>query len=136
MKFAIILFLILPAFAFANYMSISDFQSCQINSPSTVFLIQSTCEKEKGEQCAALPPDINCADFDLIDGEFVYNSDKAFARKLKEKAEQDAAQADRLTRKSAKERLKSLKLKGTTAAQIRNEVEAALLDIVKLLPEE
>lgn len=113
MKTLILLFLI-SLNAFAN------------SAPESIVRAMINGEQVPGKDCKEVPEErcINFAglelrDHDLIDGQLVANPDKKFARELKEKNEKEAA-------KAKDDKCKSFSFKGTTIAQLRQELNESL----------
>lgn len=97
--------------------------ACRNQLPESEVIKALNLEPNAGSKsCADLPEEkcvcydgIDWRDAELIDGELVHNSDKAFAREL---AEENAEKA----RKEKEEKCKNFSFKGTTIAQLRTEL--------------
>jgi hypothetical protein len=114
MKYLFLLLISLPSFACMNSISPSDLKkvvesgSYQVAETLTYRGVDAVCIDDK-----------NLLEHDLIDGELIYNSDKAFAKENSEKAARDAEIVKR-------DKCKSFSFKGKTIAELRQELNESL----------
>lgn len=116
MKYLIILFLSINT-AFACQLSIPERDITRfLNPPVSGHYLK--CEDYPEDKCVCVES-VDPYATDLIDGELVYNADKAFARELFLKSSDD-------TKKAKETKCKSFSFKGSTIAQLRNELNESL----------
>lgn len=115
MKYLILLLISFPVFACQNSLPESEARKAIALEPNAG---SKSCKDLPEEKCVCYDG-IDFRDADLIDGELVHNSDKKFARELKEKNEKDAE-------KAKEEKCKAFSFKGATIAQLRQELNESL----------
>jgi hypothetical protein len=116
--------------------------ACLSQAPESIVKAMIAGQSVAGKDCSELPEErCVCFDgkdlavFDLIDGELVENSDKKFARGLREKADKDAEDSKKARRAAAKDVLKSFSCAGanTVAAAKKcvDDLASSLRDILQ-----
>lgn len=118
--------------------------ACQLGIPESEAIKAINLEPNAGSKSCADSPEEKCvcyegkdwATSDLVDGELVYNSDKAFAKERKEQSEKDAV---KLAEQKKIDAIKAVKdsapledAKGSTVAALRAEVNE-LIKVVEQL---